>query len=189
MTPIFDKLKQQKVLSFALLLFTLIVGIVIGSIINTGVRAERQNAAVAPDASPLVVPSANPVSNEFNQLAKKVEPSVVYIESDYLPKAGAKQSHKGDEDEDENGDSPDTGAKPKDPSDLFKRFFGNSEPRSFRFEGSGTGFVVDRNGYVLTNYHVVENADRIKVKVTGDAAEYRGRVVGYDKETDLAVVK
>jgi serine protease Do len=188
-TPILDKLKQQKVLSFALLLFTLLLGIVIGSIINTGVKAERQTSAVAPDATPLIVPAADPVSNEFNTLTKKVAPSVVYIESDYLPKAGAKQSHKGDEDEEDNGDSPDSGPKQKDPSDLFKRFFGNSEPRSFRSEGSGTGFVVDKNGYVLTNFHVVENADRIKVKVVGDDSDYRGRVVGFDKETDLAVVK
>jgi serine protease Do len=188
-TPIFDKLKQQKVLSFALLFFTLILGIVIGSIINTGVKAERQNSAVAPDATPLVIPSADPVTNEFNKLTKKVEPSVVYIESDYLPKAGAKQSHKSDEDEEENGDNPEAGPKQKDPSDLFKRFFGNSEPKSFRSEGSGTGFVVDKNGYILTNYHVVENADRIKVKVTGETNEYRGRVIGFDKETDLAVVK
>jgi serine protease Do len=182
-------LRQQKVLSFALLLFTLILGIVIGSIINTGVKAERQAPAVAPDATPLVVPSAEPVSNEFNKLTKRVEPSVVYIESDYLPKPGAKQNRKGDEDEDENSDSPDTSPKPKEPSDMFKRFFGNSEPRSFRSEGSGTGFIVDKNGYILTNYHVVENADRIKVKVTGDSSDYRGRVVGFDKETDLAVVK
>ena len=55
-TPIFDKLKQQKILSFALLLFTLILGIVIGSVINTGVKAERQSPAVAPDATPLTVP-------------------------------------------------------------------------------------------------------------------------------------
>ena len=190
MTPIFDKLKQQKVLSFALLLFTLVLGIVIGSIINTGVKADRQNSAVAPDATPLTVPSAEPVTNEFNKITKKVEPSVVYIESDYLPKgAAAKQNRKSDEDEDDNSDTPESGPKQKDPSDLFKRFFGNSEPRAFRSEGSGTGFIVDKNGYLLTNYHVVENADRIKVKVTGDSAEYRGRVVGFDKETDLAVVK
>jgi serine protease Do len=188
-TPIFDKLKQQKVLSFALLLFTLILGIVIGSIINTGVKAQRPNSAVAPDATPLTIPSADPISNEFNKLTKKVEPSVVYIESDYLPKAGAKQSHKSDEDEEENGDTPETAPKQKDPSEMFKRFFGGSEPRSFRSEGSGTGFIVDRNGYILTNYHVVENADRIKVKVTGDEGEYRGRVVGFDIETDVAVLK
>ena len=125
MTPIFDKLKQQKVLSFALLLFTLILGIVIGSVINTGVKADRQNPAVAPDASPLIIPSADPIENEFSKLTKKVEPSVVYIESDYLPKPGAKQGRKSDEDEDENGDSTDA-PKQKDPSELFRRFFGRS---------------------------------------------------------------
>jgi hypothetical protein len=93
-TPYFEKLKQPKVLSFALLLFTLILGIVIGSIINTGVKADRQNSAVAPDATPLTVPPSAPISNEFNKLTKKVEPSVVYIESDYLPKPGAKQTRK-----------------------------------------------------------------------------------------------
>lgn len=188
MTPILDKMKHQKVLSFALLLCTLILGIVIGSILNTGVKAERQNSAVAPDATPLTVPAADPISNEFTKLTKRVGPSVVYIESDYLPKPGAKQSHKSDEDEEDNGDSPDT-PKQKDPSELFKRFFGGNEPRAFKSEGSGTGFVVDRNGYILTNYHVVENADRIKVKLAADETEYRGRVIGFDKETDLAVLK
>jgi serine protease Do len=187
-TPYFEKLKQPKVLSFALLLFTLILGIVIGSIINTGVKADRQNSAVAPDATPLTVPPSAPITNEFTKLTKKVEPSVVYIESDYLPKPGAKQTRKNEEEEDENGDGQDT-PKKQDPSELFKRFFGGSEPRSFKSEGSGTGFVVDRNGYIMTNYHVVENADRIKVKLSGDEAEYRGRVVGFDKETDLAVLK
>jgi len=187
-TPFFDRLKQQKILSFALLLFTLILGIIIGSIINTGVKAERQNSAVAPDATPLTIPAASPITNEFTKLTKKVEPSVVYIESDYLPKPGAKRAHKNDPEDEDDSDSPDN-QKKQDPSELFKRFFGGSEPRQFRSEGSGTGFVVDRNGYIVTNYHVVENADRIKVKLFSDDAEYRGRVIGFDKETDLAVLK
>ncbi len=188
MTPIFDKLKQQRVLTFILLLFTLVLGIVIGSIINTGVRAERQiTSAVAPDASPLVIPAADPLGNEFSKLTKKVEPSVVYIESDYLPKQGAKQTRKRSEDEDSDSDD---SSKQKDPSDLFHRFFGNpDQSRSFKSEGSGTGFIVDKNGYILTNFHVIENADRIKVKLTGDETDYRGRVIGYDKETDVAVLK
>jgi serine protease Do len=186
-TPFVDKLKQQKILSFGLLLFTLVLGIVIGSLLNTGVKAERQNSAVAPDATPLTVPAAAPISNEFNKLTKKVEPSVVYIESDYLPKPGVRHTRKSDPEDEDNDDSQDS-PKKEDPNELFRRFFG-SEPRSFRSEGAGTGFVVDRNGYILTNYHVVENADRIKVKLEGDDAEYRGRVVGFDKETDLAVLK
>jgi serine protease Do len=187
-TPFFEKLKQQKLLSFVLLLFTLILGIVIGSVINTGVKAERQVSAVAPDATPLTIPEAMPISNEFTKLTKRVEPSVVYIESDYLPKAGVKHSHKSDPEDEDNSDSQDA-PKKQDPSDMFRRFFGGQEPRSFRSEGSGTGFVVDKNGYIVTNYHVVENADRIKVKLSGDETEYRGRVIGFDKETDLAVLK
>jgi serine protease Do len=187
-TPFFDKLKQQKVLSFALLLLTLILGIVIGSVINTGVNAERQNSALAPDAAPLVIPAESPISNEFTKLTKRVEPSVVYIESDYLPKPGVKRTRKNDPEDEDNSDTQDA-PKKQDPSDMFRRFFGGQEPRSFRSEGSGTGFVVDKNGYIVTNYHVVENADRIKVKLSGDEAEYRGRIIGFDKETDLAVLK
>jgi serine protease Do len=186
-TPFFEKLKQPKVFSFGLLLFTLVLGIVIGSILDTGVKAERQTSAVAPDATPLTVPAASPISNEFNKLTKKVEPSVVYIESDYLAKPGAKHTRRSDPEDEDNGDGQDA-PKKQDPNELFRRFFG-AEPRSFRSEGSGTGFVVDKNGYIMTNYHVVENADRIKVKVADDGTEYRGRVVGFDKETDLAVLK
>ena len=77
--------------------------------------------------------------------------------------------------EDDQGD----GSTPRghDPSDMFKRFFGNNEPRSFRTEGSGTGFIVDKKGYLITNYHVVENADRIKVRMAGESTEYRGHFV------------
>ncbi len=188
--PFLRVFKQPKLLSFALLLFTLITGIVIGTVINTGVKADRQSPvapAPAPDATPLTIPQAVPIANEFTKLTKRVEPSVVYIESDYLAKPGKQSAHGRENPEEENGEE----AVPKghDPSDMFKRFFGNSEPRSFRSEGSGTGFVVDKKGYLLTNYHVVQNADRIKVRLAGEEYDYRGRVVGYDKETDVAVLK
>jgi serine protease Do len=49
--------------------------------------------------------------------------------------------------------------------------------------------VVDKNGYIITNHHVIENADRIKVHLAGDTAEYRAHVIGYDGETDVAVLK
>ncbi len=185
--PILQKMKQQKLLGFVLLLFTLALGIVIGTVINTGVKADRQNSNIAPDATPLSIPQAVPISNEFTKLTKKVEPSVVYIESDYLPKPGKRTTRHGDDsDDDESG-----GVQPKsqDPSDIFKKYFGGSEPRSFRSEGSGTGFIVDKNGYILTNHHVIEKADRIKVRLNGEDAEYRARVIGYDKETDVAVLK
>ncbi|MGC2660536.1 MAG: Do family serine endopeptidase [Bryobacteraceae bacterium] len=174
-----------------LLLITLVIGIVIGSILNTGVRADKQNSAIAPDATPLVIPPAQPLSNEFSKLAKTLEPSVVYIESDYLAKPGIKRSHPGNGDDEDDEDAPSSQAQPQDPSDMLKKFFGQQQqdPRAFRQEGTGTGFVVDRNGYIVTNYHVVEKADRVKVKIAGEDDEYKGRVIGYDQETDVAVLK
>jgi serine protease Do len=188
-----DRLKQPKVLRFGLLLgtlCTLAIGIVIGTLLNTGVRAERQTFSAAPDATPLSIPEAVPVSSEFTRLTKRVEPSVVYIQSDYLPKV-TKHITPPSDDDDSSGDptSSDFGNKEHDPAQVFKKFFGKPEPRSFRSEGSGTGFVVDKNGYILTNEHVVENADRIKVRLAGDDNEYLGHVIGFDTETDVAVLK
>lgn len=180
--PLPRKISQPKVLSIALLVCTLLIGVVIGTIFNTGVKAQRQNSPVAPDATPLVIPEATPLSNEFTKLAKRLEPSVVYIESDYLAKPGKHKSHADGDDEENNAPS-------GDPSDVFKHFFGKQEPRSYRSEGSGTGFIVDKNGYILTNNHVIDKADRITVVLNGEDQKYRGRVVGTDAETDVAIVK
>ncbi len=185
-------MKRQKLLSFFLLFFTLTVGIIIGTLLNTSVKADRQTAPPgAPDATPLTIPQAVPIANDFTRLTKRVEPSVVYIESDYLAKPGKSMRRRNDNDgaeEDDNGDGADNPRK-GDPSDMFRRFFGQKEPRSFRMEGSGTGFIVDRNGYIITNHHVVDKADRIKVKLPGEELDYRARVIGFDTETDLAVLK
>lgn len=186
-----DRLKQPKVLSLGLLFCTLIIGIVIGAVINTGVKADHPVNTAAPDASPLSIPEAVPISNEFTRLTKRVEPSVVYIQSDYLPKAG-KRTGPDSRDDENNKVEPETDEgtpKEHDPSQVFRKFFGKPEPRSFRTEGSGTGFIVDKNGYIITNQHVVENADRIKVRIAGDDTDYHARVIGYDSETDVAILK
>ena len=185
-----DLLKQPKVLSFGLLLCTLAIGIVIGTVVNTGVKADHPTNSAAPDATPLSIPDAVPISNEFTRLTKRVEPSVVYIQSDYLPKAGKHASTVPTED-DSNAEpeSQEEAPKEHDPSQVFRKFFGKPEPKSFRSEGSGTGFVVDKNGYIITNEHVVENADRIRVRMAGDESDYRAHVVGSDSETDVAVLK
>jgi serine protease Do len=184
-----QKMKRQKILSFFLLLSTLLVGIVIGTFVNTGVKADRQNtpaASGAPDATPLTIPQAVPIANDFTKLTKRVEPSVVYIEADYLAKPGKSIRRRNDNDGSEDDDNGGTEApRSGDPSDMFRRFFGQKEPRSFRTEGSGTGFIVDKNGYIITNHQ----ADRIKVKLSGEELDYRAHVVGFDSETDLAVLK
>ena len=186
---LFHKMRQQKVLSLSLLLVTLAIGIVIGTLVNTGVRAAK-GQSVAPDATPLTIPSPVILGNEFTKLAKKLEPSVVYITADYTPKVATENPHGrkqpgDDSDSDDNGNGLDP---------FFRRFFrsnpfGDVPPRAFRQEQSGTGFIVDKNGYIITNNHVVSKVDRIKVKLHGGDTEYRAHIVGTDPETDLAVIK
>src|ERR1700748_1863332 len=85
---LFSKLRTQKALSFTLILFTLSVGIVIGTLVSSGVKAAKPDGStVAPGATPLVIPSPVELSNTFSQIAKQVEPSVVNISTTYLPKA------------------------------------------------------------------------------------------------------
>ncbi|HWB85219.1 MAG TPA: Do family serine endopeptidase [Bryobacteraceae bacterium] len=189
----FDKLRTQKLLSFTLVLFTLSIGIVIGTLVNSGVKAAKESA-VAPGATPLTIPSPVELSTTFSQIAKQVEPSVVNISTTYLPKnptqarSGRRQMQQQQPDD---GDQDDNGMQ-----DFLYRFFGgnpfgNGAPDMPERRGYalGSGVVVDRAGYILTNNHVVDKADRIQVKFTGDPAEYDAKVVGVDAPTDLAVIR
>src|ERR1700686_2560387 len=92
----FNKLRTQKTLSFTLILFTLSLGIVLGTLVNSGGNpAKPEGAAVAPGATPLVIPSPVELSNTFSQIAKQVEPSVVNISTEYLPKPQARSRGNG----------------------------------------------------------------------------------------------
>jgi len=72
--------------------------------------------------------------------------------------------------------------------DFFERFFRDQMPRDYRQQSLGTGFIIDLEGYILTNNHVVEMADEIKVKFS-DGKEYDAEIVGRDPKTDLALIK
>jgi serine protease Do len=72
--------------------------------------------------------------------------------------------------------------------DFFKRFYGDTPDREMKQQSLGSGFIVDKEGYILTNNHVVEGADEIKVKCS-DGREFKARVIGRDKKTDLALIK
>lgn len=176
---VLEKARQQKFLSASLLMFTLSIGILIGTLINTGVRAEKgQNAA--PDATPLVIPNPKKLANEFTALAKKVEPSVVYITTDYAPKQVQSRNRRPQLEEDD------------DEMDLFRRFgipSPNERTPRFRREASGSGVIVDKNGYIITNHHVVEGADHIRVKMLNESKEYKAKLIGSDVETDLAIIR
>jgi len=199
MSEVLQKIRTQKLLSFTLIVFTLAIGIVIGTLINvnSGVKA-ADNKAVAPGATPLVIPNAVELQNSFTQIAKQVEPSVVNISTTYNPKparSGARNNRRAappdEEDQQDNGGM----------DEFLYRFFGNPfgggngngggapEMGSRRGYALGSGVVVDRAGYILTNHHVVDKADRIQVKFQGDPTEYDAKVVGVDAPTDLAVIR
>jgi serine protease Do len=72
-------------------------------------------------------------------------------------------------------------------NEFFKRFFGDT-PRQFKSTSLGSGFIINRDGYILTNNHVVENATEISVKLS-DAREFKAKVIGRDPKTDIALIK
>lgn len=72
--------------------------------------------------------------------------------------------------------------------DFFNRFFGETPPRESNQRSLGSGILISKDGEILTNYHVVRNAETIKVKLA-DQTEYEARLVGKDDRTDLALIK
>ena len=74
--------------------------------------------------------------------------------------------------------------------DFFDQFFGRrgARPEEFHRPGLGSGVIIDRRGYVLTNHHVVRGADGVTVRLSSKQ-EFRGRIVGTDTKTDLAVIR
>lgn len=71
---------------------------------------------------------------------------------------------------------------------FFHQFFGDIPDRELKQQSLGSGFIVDKDGYIITNNHVVEGAQEIKVKLT-DGREFTAKVVGRDTKTDLALIK
>jgi serine protease Do len=76
--------------------------------------------------------------------------------------------------------------------DFFKQFFGSDAPQGprgeFHMPSMGSGVIIDKRGLVLTNFHVIKGADEITVRLS-DKQEYRGKVLGTDPKTDLALVR
>ncbi len=192
---LFDKVRRQKYLSFTVLLFTLSIGVLIGTVVNTGVKAAKEQAG-APGATPLTVPSPVQLQNSFATLAKMLEPSVVNISTEYIP---SKTTSKAQPHSRRNAPQEEEGDQQDGMQELMRRFFGGNGGSPFGGEGGespdqrsaslGSGVVVDRNGYILTNNHVVEHATRMKVKFTNDDTEYTAKLIGTDPITDLAVIK
>src|SRR4051812_3923293 len=135
--------------------------------------APSQTAAAKP--VPPSVQGLQSLSESFASVAEQVKPSVVYIKS-------GKKGGQGDDDDD-------TPQHPQLPPG-FERFFPQlpqMQPPQFQ-EAAGSGFIVSRDGYILTNDHVVDNSDQVTVRLL-DRREFEAKVVGTDPGTDLAVLK
>lgn len=160
-------LSQRKWETRLTLVSALVLGILIGTLVSGGVRAARETAA------PLQMPSPAELSSVFTKIAKQVEPAVVNISTTTTISRRQPQPRK-----------------PMDPfEDFFERFFDFGIPDTFQEHSVGSGVIVDAKGYILTNYHVVRQAETIDVRLHGDSKKYKAEVIGHDEETDLAVIR
>jgi serine protease Do len=105
----------------------------------------------------------------FSDLADTVSPAVVHIKVEKTVKAGGRSFGS-------SGQSP------------FGRHFGEQRQPDFKQPGQGSGFIIDKSGYIVTNNHVVESADKITV-VLKDETEHDAKVIGLDPVTDIALIK
>ncbi len=135
------------------------------------------NPAGAGDTRPMVQETASTpnLPGSFADLVQKQGSTVVNIKVTKIEKAGFPQEF----------------SSPEGPyGELFKHFFRGfpQPPEAFRMQGAGSGVIISRDGYIVTNYHVVEGAKNITVTLA-DRQEYKARIVGRDPKTDLAILK
>ena len=192
----FQKTRNHPLATSFTLLATLSVGILAGSVLTRNVSGMEQQKVDSSDARPIVIPSPVTLSNGFSQIVKQVGPAVVNINTESLPKPAANKPRgrrrgQGGDDDSQQGDM----------QDFFNRFFGGQGgddddgdgPAGSERRALGSGYIVDPRGYIITNNHVVDKADKIYVKLSSDPDRGdQGRpahVIGVDKDTDIAVIK
>jgi serine protease Do len=166
--------RNRKFFASFLVALTLCLGVIIGTLISSRAMATRAQAANG--ASLLAIPDPVALSGAFSSISKNLGPAVVNISTTQViekPKGGSKN--------------------PRDPNDSFKdffdRFFDSPDNAPDAERSLGSGVIVDKKGFILTNDHVIDQATKIEVALDGDSNHYNGKVIGFDKDTDLAVIK
>src|SRR5256885_142837 len=161
----------------------IIIGVVVASNMGwlpTGTAGPEPipNPIVRPVATAPQLPMAGGSGKNFVEIAKSVKPAVVNIAATRIGKSG---------------ESP-HGAPLDDP--FFRKFFGDeffkrdrdAPQREPKERGQGSGVIVEANGLIVTNNHVVNKADEIRVFLP-DKREFKGKLIGTDAKTDIAIVK
>jgi serine protease Do len=172
MLSIFHRDKRLRILTLsAVALLSLLIGVGAGEALSGVTLLNLFHKTVAPEAKSAVTPQGLP---EFTDLVKRLKPAVVNIST--TQEVQANQVFPGP-------------FGPDDPfGDFWKRFFGGQFPRGqLRQRSLGSGFIIDPDGLILTNNHVVENAQKIMVKLS-DEREFKAKVVGRDPKTDIALI-
>jgi serine protease Do len=221
MNSLFERLRLRRLAPTFAILATLSAGILIGSISAHGVKG-NESQVNSSDATPLSIPNPVDLSNQFSKISKEVGPAVVNISTETLPKqAAARRRGRGTPanpqvgPDDDQGDQEDQGqgsqgqqggqGQGQGPGgdqgfqDFFNHFFGGPQSEGPGDDGQirealGSGFIVDPRGYIITNNHVVDKADKIYVKLSTDAENPTelgrpAKVIGVDAKTDIAVIK
>jgi serine protease Do len=162
-------------------IYALIVGSILCLLGGAGISGAIERYSTAGRIVPVGAAATPPVTQglpDFASLAKRVGPSVVNVSTTQIRKAA------------QGGPSPFDDDDPM--SQFWQRFFGGRGPRGpqgpQRQNGLGSGFIIDRNGTILTNYHVVDSAQKISVTLS-DGKSYDAKVIGKDQKTDIAVIK
>ncbi len=177
---------KTKVLSLAALLAgSVVFGMILAGSLDLTRLASAQKAAPAPAGASAPAPSRAPGAvlalPSFADIAEQIEPAIVSVTATDIVKASKLRrpyhNFGGD-------------------GDPFEFFFGPDNPHRRGGDddedqkqlSGGTGFLIEPDGYILTNNHVIEGADKVEVKV-GDRDDYKAKVVGRDPATDLALLK
>lgn len=165
--------RRRKVFASLLVILTLGVGIMIGTLVSGRAQATREQSPSG--ATLLAIPDPVSLSSAFAGISKKLGPAIVNISTTQIiekPKDGKRQKHLNDPFQ-----------------DFFDRFFDSPDNGPDAERSLGSGVIVDKKGFILTNDHVVDQATKIQVALDGDPTHYNAHVVGADKDTDLAVIK
>src|SRR4030043_553540 len=167
-------MKNQHRKTFFMFLLAFLVAFFIVSLVEV-LRSSFMPSA-APDvqtASAISTSETIKAPTSFSELAERVKPAVVNIST---TKTTAGRSFGSPFGRSPFGD------------DFFDRFFGDIPQREFKQRSLGSGFVISNDGYIFTNNHVVEKADKILVKLS-DNREYEAKIIGTDTKTDIALIK